>query len=109
MKGDTRKAYDLLVLLEDSEEGVLRPFNPKIKLLGAINRHGISCYLDSVLFAMFARLESFEAILYKNFDDEPRKRLATFLRLWVNTLRVGKLITMDLVGYAQVLSVLSIG
>lgn len=96
-KGDTEKAFDLLVLLEESEEGIIKEYDPNVKLLGAINREGVSCYLDSVLFAMFARLGTFEAILFKNFEDEPRKRLATLLRLWVNTLRVGKLITVDIV------------
>ena len=96
-KGDTEKAFDLLVLLEESEQGIIKDYDPNVKLLGAINRDGVSCYLDSVLFAMFARLGSFEAILFNNFEDEPRKRLATLLRLWVNTLRVGKLITTDIV------------
>lgn len=96
-KGDSEKAFDLLVLLEESEEGIIKDFDPSVKLLGAVNREGVSCYLDSVLFAMFARLGSFEAILFNNFEDEPRKRLATLLRLWVNTLRVGKLITTDIV------------
>ena len=96
-KGDPKKAYELLLLLEDSEEGLIRKYNPNVKLLGAINRHGVSCFLDSLLFAMFARLGSFEAILYNTFEDEPRKRLATLLRLWVNTLRAGKLITVDIV------------
>lgn len=96
-KGDPEKAYDILVLLEESESGIIKDYDPNIKLLGAVNREGVSCYLDSVLFAMFARLGSFEAILYHNFQDGPKKRLATLLRLWVNTLRVGKLITTDIV------------
>ena len=87
----------MLVLLEDSEAGVLRDYNPKIKLLGAVNRDGVTCYLDALLFAMFARLGSFEAMLYKTFEDPARKKLATLLRLWVNTLRAGKLITTDIV------------
>ena len=85
------------MLLNDSEEGIVRSYDPNIKLLGAINREGVTCYLDALLFAMFARLGSFEAMLYKNFEDPPRKRLATLLRLWVNTLRAGKLITTDIV------------
>lgn len=96
-KGDPEKAFDLLVLLQESEQGIIKDYNPDVKLLGAVNRHGVTCYLDATLFAMFARLESFEAILYNTFEDEPRKRLATLLRLWVNTLRVGKLITVDIV------------
>lgn len=71
--------------------------DPSVTLLGAVNRDAVSCYMDSVLFAMFARLRSFEAILYKNFEDEPRKKLAMWIRLWVNLLRRGKLITTDIV------------
>lgn len=91
------KAYELLMLLEESEEGIIQKYDSNIKLLGAINREGVTCYLDALLFAMFARLDSFEAMLYKNFEDVPRKHLATLLRLWVNTLRAGKLITTDIV------------
>ena len=96
-KGDMEKAYEFITLLEDSEEGIIKPYDPDTKMLGAVNRHGVTCYLDALLFAMFARLGSFEAMLYKNFEDPPRKRLATLLRLWVNTLRAGKLITVDIV------------
>ena len=95
--GNVDKAYELIVLLNDSEEGIIKAYDPKIKLLGAVNREGVTCYLDALLFAMFARLGSFEAMLYKNLEDLPRKRLATLLRLWVNTLRAGKLITTDIV------------
>ncbi len=98
--GDGDKAFELLVLLQDSEEGIIQSYNPNVKLLGAINREGVTCYLDSLLFAMFARLGSFEVMLYKKFDDPPRDRLATLLRLWVNTLRAGKLITTDIVRYS---------
>ena len=96
-QGDSSKAYELLMLLEESEEGIIKSYDPNVKLLGAVNREGVTCYLDALLFAMFARLGSFEAMLYKNFDDTPRKRLTTLLRLWVNTLRLGKLITTDIV------------
>ena len=57
----------------------------------------VTCYLDALLFAMFARLDAFEAMLYDNFDDEPRKKLAAILRLWVNLLRTGQLIKVELV------------
>ncbi len=85
------------MLFEESEQGIIKPCDPNVKLLGAVNRDGVTCYLDTLLFAMFARLGSFEAILYNNFEDEPRKRLANLLRLWVNTLRVGRLVTTDIV------------
>ena len=96
-KGDPEKAYQVLVLLEESEEGIVKDYDPNIKMLGAVNRNNVSCYLDATLFAMFAKLDSFEGILYNTFEDEPRKKLATLLRLWVNTLRVGRLVTVDIV------------
>ncbi|KAG5293402.1 ubiquitin C-terminal hydrolase [Histoplasma capsulatum G186AR] len=93
--GRVNEAYELLILLDDSLHGILRFYNPSIKLLGAENRNGVTCYLDALLFAMFARLDCFEAILYNSFDDEPRQNLSVLLRLWVNLLRSGKLITTD--------------
>lgn len=96
---DVDKAVSLLLLLEDSIEGIVRSYTPNIKLLGAENRHGVTCYLDALLFAMFARLDCFDAILYKSFNDEPRRKLAILLRFWVNLLRSGKLITTDIVSW----------
>lgn len=97
---DLDKAYNLLVLANESIEGELKDSNPSVTMLGAINRNMVTCYLDALLFAMFARLDSFEAMLYDNFDDEPRKKLAAILRLWVNLLRTGQLIKVDLVCFA---------
>lgn len=57
---------------------------------------------------MFARLDSFEAMLYNSFDDVPRKKLAGLLRLWVNMLRSGKLITTDIVRNANHLTPIAI-
>jgi hypothetical protein len=100
--GDENKTYELLELFEDSVQGILRSFNPDVKLLGAENREKVTCYLDSLLFAMFARLDSFEGMLYYDHgSDEARKRLAGLLRLWVNLMRTGKLITTDIVRSRQ--------
>lgn len=95
--GDLDKAYDVLVLANESIEGELKDYNANVTMVGAINRNMVTCYLDALLFAMFARLDSFEAMLYDNFDDEPRKKLAAVLRLWVNLLRTGQLIKVELV------------
>lgn len=94
---DLDKAYDLLVLVNESFEGELKEYNPNLTMQGAINRNMVTCYLDALLFAMFACLDSFEAMLYNDFNDEPRKKLAGVLRLWVNLLRTGWLIRTDLV------------
>ena len=52
-KEDVDKAISLLLLLEDSIEGIIRGYTPHTKLLGAENRQGVTCYLDALLFAMF--------------------------------------------------------
>jgi len=96
-QGDVDKAISLLLLLQDSVDGTIRKYTSDTKLLGAVNRQGVTCYLDALLFAMFACIDSFEAILYKPFNDEPRQKLAILLRFWVNMLRAGKLITTDIV------------
>lgn len=95
--GDPERAFSLMMMYKEAEDGLIRPYNPHIKMLGAVNREATTCYLDSLLFAMFARLGCFEAMLYMNFEDEKKKRLASLLRLWINTLRLGKLITTDIV------------
>lgn len=96
-KGIVDKALEFVLILTDSLLGVVHTYKPNIKLLGAENRANVTCYIDSLLFAMFARLDCFEGILCKTFDDEPRTHLVNMLRLWVNMLRSGKLITKDIV------------
>lgn len=96
-QGDPKEAIRLLSLYDDSVAGMLRPYDPTIKMLGAENREKTTCYLDSLLFAMFAKPDVFEAILFNTFDDEPRKRLVVVMRLFVNLLRTGRLVTSDIV------------
>ena len=100
-RGDTDLAFDLLMAISNSSEGLISDYNPNVKLIGSVNRERVTCFLDSVLFAMFSRLDSFEAILYNTFDDNSRSRLALLLRLWVNLLRSGKLITPDITKLIQ--------
>ncbi len=95
--GDVKKAFRLLMLFEDSIAGVMQPYDPRIHMLGAENREKSTCWLDALLFAMFAKVDVFEVLLFAQFNDEPRKRLVTLLRLWVNMLRTGRLITTDIV------------
>jgi hypothetical protein len=100
-KGDPEAAFRLLMLLEETYEGIVRPFDPNTRLLGAENRGSVTCFLDALLFGMFARLDSFEAMLYENFEDPQRRKLAGVLRLWVNLLRSGRLITTDVTKHLQ--------
>ena len=99
--GDADKAFDLLLAISDSSEGIVTEYNPHVKLLGSENRELVTCFLDSVLFAMFSRLDSFEAMLYNPFDDVKKSRLSLLLRLWVNLLRSGKFITTDITKLIQ--------
>ncbi|KIV91196.1 hypothetical protein PV10_05760 [Exophiala mesophila] len=99
--GDVDSTYALLLAMSDASEGILTPFDPRTKLLGAQNRHAVTCYLDSTLFSMFSRLDSFEAMLYNSFPDVSRNKLAFVIRLWVNLLRSGRLITTDITEVLQ--------
>jgi Ubiquitin carboxyl-terminal hydrolase len=99
--GDLDKAFELLVAMSDAWEGLVTKYEPDVKLLGAENRRAVTCYLDSILFAMFSRLDSFEAMLYKTFEDDARNKLGMLSRLWVNLLRSGKLITTDITQLLQ--------
>ncbi|KAF2202648.1 cysteine proteinase [Delitschia confertaspora ATCC 74209] len=98
---DLDTAFEMLVLAAESFDGLLRDFDPNVRLLGAENRNAVTCYLDALLFAMFARLDSFEGMLFDNSNNEARNELAGILRLWVNLLRSGKLITVDLMKHLQ--------
>ncbi|RYO77991.1 hypothetical protein DL766_006959 [Monosporascus sp. MC13-8B] len=99
--GDVDKAIELLIIQQKSFAGTLLPYDPNVRMLGAENRGAVTCYLDALLFAMFAKLESFECMLKDESLDEAPRRLAALLRLWVNMLRSGKLIETDMTQYIQ--------
>lgn len=87
---------------EKASSGILVSYDPSIHLLGAVNRHAVTCYLDSLLFSMFVRLDSFECMLKNDFPpDDHKQKLVHLLRVWVNMLRSGKLIETDLVSHAD--------
>lgn len=101
-RGDVVKAKDLLKLQSEALEGVLLPYNANTYMLGAENRGAVTCYLDSLLFAMFAKMEAFECMLTRReYPDEAHRNLAALLRLWVNMLRSGKLIRVDMTEHIQ--------
>jgi hypothetical protein len=99
--GNVDKAIEALILHDQSFAGVLLPYNPNIHMLGAENREMVTCYLDSLLFAMFAKLDAFECMLKNDLPEQPQKKLAALLRLWVNMLRTGKLIQTDVTELLQ--------
>ncbi|KAI2641884.1 cysteine proteinase [Hypomontagnella submonticulosa] len=99
--GDVDKAIELLGLQQMSLSGKIISYNPATHMLGAENRGNVTCYLDALLFAMFAKLESFECMLTNDPTEEPQRKLAALLRLWVNMLRSGKLIETDMTEHIQ--------
>jgi hypothetical protein len=102
--GDINKTLELLTNFFSALEGKIVPITtldnfliPKYsRILGAENRNGVTCYLDTLMFAMFARLESFEPMLYINKLGDDEKNLATMLRFYINMLRSGLLVTTDI-------------
>ncbi|KAL1836841.1 hypothetical protein VTJ49DRAFT_4605 [Mycothermus thermophilus] len=99
--GDTDKAVELLQLQQQAFSGIIQPYDPNVKMLGAENRGNVTCYLDSLLFAMFAHMTAFESMLKNDLETEPQRKLAALLRLWVNMLRSGKLIHTDMTELIQ--------
>lgn len=99
---DVDKAIEMLELQQASFSGEIFSYNPAVRMLGAENRGNVTCYLDALLFAMFAKLDAFECMLKVDVrDDEPRKKLVALLRLWVNMLRSGKLIETNMTEHIQ--------
>ncbi|KAK0651922.1 ubiquitin carboxyl-terminal hydrolase-domain-containing protein [Cercophora newfieldiana] len=99
--GDVDKAVELLRLQQKAFAGIVEPYNPNVQMVGAENRGNVTCYLDALLFAMFANLTAFECMLKNDSTDEAKRKLAALLRLWVNMLRSGKLIHTDMTQHIQ--------
>lgn len=99
-QNDPARAKFLLEQYRDALAGMVVSISKQAqrkKLQGASNMNGISCYVDSLLFSMFSRMENFEPLLYQHFDDMKRALLSTWLRLFVNLIRLGELVTKDIV------------
>lgn len=97
--GDIDKAVEILQIQQKAFGGIIEPYNPNVHMLGAENRGNVTCYLDALFFAMFAKLSAFECMLKNDQTDESQRKLAALIRLWVNMLRTGKLIHTDMVLY----------
>lgn len=95
--GDIDKAMEMLELQRRSFAGTVLPYDPNVKMLGAENRGNVTCYLDALMFAMFAKLDAFECMLKNEFRTDAQRHLVALLRLWVNMLRSGKLIQVNMV------------
>ncbi|EHA58456.1 hypothetical protein MCOR27_004190 [Pyricularia oryzae] len=100
--GNVVAAKELLRFQCEALDGTIRSYDPNVAMLGAENRGAVTCYLDSLLFAMFAKMEAFECMLTRReYPNEAQQKLAVLLRLWVNLLRSGKLIRAEMVEDVQ--------
>ncbi|SPO00610.1 uncharacterized protein DNG_03359 [Cephalotrichum gorgonifer] len=93
--GDVERAVKAINFQQQAAAGNIVRYDAKVKMVGAVNRGAVTCYLDSLLFAMFARFDAFERMLKRDYESGPRQKLATLLRLWVNLLRSGELVHTD--------------
>ncbi|KAK6197332.1 ubiquitin carboxyl-terminal hydrolase-domain-containing protein [Scheffersomyces amazonensis] len=103
-QGDLVKTFHLIRFFQLSSDGLFLTNSRSDKLgglihyVGAENWENVMCYLDALLFSMFANLESFEPILFVS-NQTPNHlvdQLAALIRLYVNMLRSGNLITTDI-------------
>ncbi|KAJ4145438.1 hypothetical protein LMH87_004289 [Akanthomyces muscarius] len=100
--GDAKDAAEFINIEQKSAAGTIVPYNPNVQMLGAENRGGVTCYLDALLFSMFCKLDAFEGMLKAEFPvGDPKAKLVNLLRVWVNLLRSGKLINVDLTRLIQ--------
>ncbi|PTB67975.1 cysteine proteinase [Trichoderma citrinoviride] len=100
--GDPERTVQFIDIEQKASSGVIIPYDPSVHMVGAENRSAVTCYIDALLFAMFSKLDAFECMLKNDFPlDDPRNKLVTLLRIWVNMLRSGKLIHTDLTKVIQ--------
>lgn len=101
--GDPATAYLLIRFFQQSSQGAfltnsrITKSGRSLGFCGAENWENVMCYMDLLLFAMFANLELFEPMLFvSNHPHKVVNQLSCLLRVYVNLLRAGHLITTDL-------------
>lgn len=102
--GNVARAFFLIRVFQLSAQGFFITNNnfdlygDVIGLAGAENWENVLCYMDALLFSMFAKIDSFEPVLFL-LNQNPNLmvgRLSALLRVYVILLRLGKLITTDI-------------
>lgn len=89
--GNPDKALDLLVMIEDSNDGIVARIKPdaETKLVGAENHGGTTCYLDTLFFAMFAKIDAFEVVLESFCLHPSNMKVSYWLSFMRNSLTIG--------------------
>jgi hypothetical protein len=97
-KWDLKQALLELQDFQDADDGILVPPNPlNTIMLGSENDQLTSCYIDALLFSMYATTTVFDPLLTSDTEDDDfdKRRLQTALRLFVNRMREGYLVRTD--------------
>ncbi|KAJ1935316.1 hypothetical protein EC988_008523, partial [Linderina pennispora] len=82
-----------LQLLFCSRDGILYDLNPRVQLVGAVNSRSTTCYIDSLLMALFGAQHSCDGLLYmRELGNKDANDLLAVCRLLVNYIRAGELI-----------------
>lgn len=104
---DPNKTVEFIDMEQKAAAGIITPYDPSVDMVGAENRGNVTCYLDALLFSMFAKIDAFECMLKNDFPEEDnRNKLVNLLRMWVNMLRTGKLVHTDMVSGIGAISVI---
>ncbi|KAJ2156308.1 hypothetical protein GGF46_005279 [Coemansia sp. RSA 552] len=95
---DCEAALRRLQILLSTRDGILYDPDPRIQMRGAVNSGGTTCYIDSLLMALFGAQSSCEALLYmRDLGSDRANGLQALCRLLVNHLRAGELIDTGMV------------
>lgn len=103
-QGDLIKSFHLIRFFQLGGQGLFLTntgydkFKRQITYVGAENWESVMCYFDALLFAMFAKLESFEPMLFTppRAENILVDQLASLMRVYVSMMRSGNLITTDI-------------
>ncbi|KAJ2029148.1 hypothetical protein IWW57_001842 [Coemansia sp. S610] len=96
---DAESAIRRIHILYLTRIGVLYDIDPSIQMSGAVNSGGTTCYIDSLVTALFGAHQSCDGLLYArgNLGSEAASHLQAVCRLAVNYLRSGELIDASLI------------
>ncbi|KAJ2081974.1 hypothetical protein H4R24_001953 [Coemansia sp. RSA 988] len=90
---DTDAALRQLQILLSTRNGIVYTVDTQVRLRGAVNSRGTTCYIDSLLVALFGAHGSFDGLLYaRELGDSSATQLQALCRLAVNHLRAGDLV-----------------
>ncbi|KAJ2472966.1 hypothetical protein GGI02_001212 [Coemansia sp. RSA 2322] len=90
---DAAAALRQIQMLLHARDGIVYGLDARVRLCGAVNSHASTCYIDSVVAALFGAQHAYDGLLYmRDLGSEAGNQLQAVCRLAVNHLRAGELI-----------------